>query len=111
MERALAEFRSQTDQRDRFIQMPLDIAAHRFHHLRLLVAANCLGTATQTGTVAGFLGFVGLAEESNVFSAWTPRRTRWAAIDSGGGNGKDETAVLIGVASQDRPPLVFDFVI
>ena len=59
MERALVEFRSQAAQRDRFIQMPFDVAAYRFHHLRLLVAANRFRTAAQAGPVAGFLGFVG----------------------------------------------------
>ncbi len=83
MERALAELRSQAAQRDRFVQMPLDVAADRLDHLRLLVAANRLRTATQAGAEAGFLGFIGTAEESNVFPARTPRGAGGAAIDSG----------------------------
>jgi hypothetical protein len=84
MKRTLAKLRSEAAQCDRFIQMPFDVAAYCFDHRYLLVAAYRLGAATQAGTVAGFLGFVGLAEECNVFLARTPRRTRWAAIDSGG---------------------------
>ena len=107
MERALVEFRSQAAQRDRFVQMLLDVAADCFHHLGLAVAADRFGTAAQAGTVAGFLGFVRLAEESNVFPARTPRRARRTAIDSGGGDGKDESAVLIGIAGQNcLPPIV-----
>jgi hypothetical protein len=72
MERALVEFFAQSAQCDWLVEVPLDIAAHGFHHLRLLVTANRFRTATQAGPVSGFLGFVGLAEELDVFPARAP---------------------------------------
>ena len=52
--------------------MSLDVAAYGFHHLRLPIAANRFRTAAQAGPVAGFLGFVGLAEKLDVFPARAP---------------------------------------
>jgi hypothetical protein len=72
MERALVEFLAQLAQRDWFIQVALDVAAYGFHHLRLPIAANRFRTAAQAGPVAGFLGFVGLAEKLDVFPARAP---------------------------------------
>ena len=83
MERALAEFRSQPAQRDRFIQVALDVTADGLDHFRLLVAADCFRTAAQAGTVAGFFGFIGLVKESNILPARTPRGAGGAAIHSG----------------------------
>jgi hypothetical protein len=82
MERTLAEFRSQAAQRNRFIQVMLNVTAYGFHHFRLLVATNRSWTTTQAGTVAGFLGFIRLAEECDIFPARTPRGAGGAAINS-----------------------------
>src|ERR1700730_12546979 len=83
MKRALAEFQSQTTQRNGLVQMLLDVAAHGFDHFRLLIAPDRFRPAAQTGTIAGSLGFIRLAKESNVVSPGAPGRARRPAINSG----------------------------
>ena len=61
MKWALMKFRSQTRQGKRFVQVLLDVAAHGLHRFRRAVAADRLRPAAQAGTVAGFLGLIGLA--------------------------------------------------
>ena len=90
MKRALVKFCSQPGERERFIQVLLDIAAHRLHHFRRAVAADRSGTAAQAGTVARFFGLVRLAEKGDVFPAGTPGGAGWPAVHAGRGNGKNE---------------------
>jgi hypothetical protein len=106
MERALAELRSEAGKGDRLIEVLLDVAAHSLDHFSLAIAANCLRAAAQAGAVAGFFGGVRSAEKSHVFPARTPGGARGAAVNSGGGDGKDEFAILVGVPSHDRLPLI-----
>jgi len=91
-------------ERDRFVEMLLDVAANLSRGIGLRIGAERPWPATQAGAKAGFLCLFGKREKRYIRAPRTPRRTRRPAIDAGGGDGEDELAVVPGVAPRDRVP-------
>src|SRR5258708_6949576 len=108
MERALPKLCAQASQRDRFIQMLLDVTADGLNHLLSRISANRLGPAAQACAEAGFLSLLRHAEKSHVLAARALRGAGRAAIHAGRGHSENKFAVAGAVARQHRlPPRVF----
>jgi len=105
------KFRTQSGERERFVQMLLDVTAHGFHCLRRGIGARSLWLAAQAGTIAGFFCLSGFSEESHILAAWAPGRARRPAINTGRGYGKNKLAILFRVAAQHGVPLHVLFVL
>jgi hypothetical protein len=86
--------------------MLFDVPADRFDRFHLRITARSFGPAPQAGTISGFLGFVGSAEERDVFASRPSRWTRGPAIDASGRDREHELAIFIRIASQYRLPLL-----
>ena len=74
MEGTLMKFFAKTIERDRLIQMLFDVAAYRLHAVRLWVAVDRSGTATQASAISGLLGFGRPGEELHIFTPWADAR-------------------------------------
>ena len=98
------KFRCQARQGQRFVEVLFDVAAHCLDGFRRLVAADGFGTAAQAGTIASFFRLVGLAKEGYILASRAARWARGPAIYAGRRHGKNELAVLVGVAPEDRLP-------
>src|SRR5581483_2963197 len=108
VEWTLSEPGAQLRQRDRLVQVLLNIPADRFDQLLTRVSADGLGTAAQALAKACALGFARLAKEDHVLTAGPLRRARRTAVNARRGNAEDETAVTGAVASHHcLPPLIF----
>src|SRR5579864_6264154 len=107
MKGTLTEGFRQLFQRDGFVEVLLDVAAHLLHGRSLRISRHRLGLAAQASTEAGFFGFIRMAEESYVLAPRALGRAGRAAVHSGGRNREEELAVVVGVSSQNCvPPLV-----
>jgi hypothetical protein len=106
------KFRPKPSQRERFVKVLLDVAAHGFHRFSRAVATCCFGPTTEAGAIAGMLRLVGFAKKGYVLAPWTPSGTGWPAIYSGRGHGKNEASILAGITGQNGLPVkaLVDFI-
>src|SRR5208283_5249727 len=104
MKRALAKGLAQAIERDRFIEMLLDVAADLFREVRLRTSARRSRPAAQASAKASLLRLLRMREEGRVLAARPPRRTRRPAIDARARHGEDELSVIVRVAGHDRVP-------
>src|SRR5436305_14533028 len=98
MKRTLLKFSAQARERDRLIQVQLDITANGFDQLLPRISCNRLGTAAQARAKTSRLGHLRPGEEGDIFTPRTLGRAWWAAINGSGGHGKDEFAIACAVA-------------
>src|SRR5579862_2827138 len=104
MKWALVKFFSQPGQRERLVQVALDVAAHRLHDLERSVDDR-FRPASQAGAKTRFFRFVRLTKELYVLALGAASRARWPAVHSGGRHSKDKIAVVAAIASLDRIPV------
>ena len=84
--------------------MLLNESANCLHTIGFPVAAHRLGAAAQARTVSCLFRRLGRGKELNILPAGTPRRTRGTAVHTGGGHGKNEFAVVLGITRHYGAP-------
>src|ERR1700691_5829603 len=104
MKRALPEYLAQAHERNRFIEMLLNVASDLLSEVRLRIAADRPRPTTQTGAEAGFFRLVGPQIECNVLAPRTACRARRPAIHTGTGDRADELSVAARVAPYNCMP-------
>jgi hypothetical protein len=80
MKRALAEFCAEIRQRQWFIEMLLNVSAHRFHELLVRVAGDSFWAAAQAFPESRSLRFLWMNEETHVLPLRPSRRAGWPAV-------------------------------
>src|SRR5436305_314118 len=110
MKWALAEFFAELCQRDRLIQVLLNIAAHGFDNLLSRVPRHRFRTAAQAFAKSCALGLLRRAKERYILAPWPLRGTRWAAIYSCRRDREDELSIAGAVPRRYRlPARVFSY--
>src|SRR6185312_7984925 len=104
VKRALAELLAQFRQRQRFVQVLLDVAANRLYLLLPRISSQRPGTASQALAKSRALGFLRTREEAHVLAPRPLGRTRRPAIHSRRRHGKHKLAVACFIARKHRIP-------
>src|SRR5271157_3136505 len=104
MEGTLPKLLAQTLQRDRLIEVLLDVAADGFDRIRLRIAAELSGPAAQAGAKSGFFRLLRTREELHILAPGAARPTRRSAINASRGDGKNKLSVAMGVACDHSVP-------
>jgi len=77
-------------------------------HLNLRIARfEVPWFAALAGSKAGAFSRFRQLKKDNLLASWSPRRTRWPAVDSGGTNPKEYSAVILGISFDNRLPIDF----
>src|SRR5580693_2245906 len=104
MKRTLPEDLAQTLERDRFIEMLLNVAADLLGGIRLPIAAGRPRTATKAGAESGFFRLLGPGIKCHVLPPRAACRARWPAIDTSTRDSEDELSIAARVALYNCTP-------
>src|SRR5215471_13518902 len=90
--------------------MRLDIAAGTLNHLRLqFIHTGLLGPATLARAEPRLFRRFRLGKEDDLLASWSPRRTRWIAVNACGTDTINERPIGTRISSQHSLPiLLFD---